>query len=423
MKLITLPNSRSLTTSIRATALVFEDPQSKALLQRIEMVSPSEANVLIIGDTGTGKELIARQVHGLSNRARGPFVPVNCGALTDSLVESELFGHEKGAFTGAVTQRAGWFEAANGGTIFLDEIGDLPLSIQVKLLRVLQEREVYRLGSRTPIPIDVRVIAATNVRLDEAVAAGHFREDLLYRLRVVSLDLHPLRERPGDILPIATYFVADYCQRLGFDNPVEISPAARRALLAHPWPGNIRELENVIHHALLICKNNSIEPENLHLSLPSSTSANTAGGRRDLAADSLESALVGLFEKAPPNLFEEIENIVFRTAYRYCQENQLQTARLLDISRNVVRARLLRSGDLSPPREAPVTPAPNPAIDFGWGAQSSPPDQQKIRAKSPLPGFSGFRPPGNPFSYPPAGAMASFVDSANVSVLMQDWPG
>ena len=422
MKLITLPNSRSLTTSIRATALVFEDPRSKALLERIEMVAPSEANVLIIGDTGTGKELIARQVHSLSNRAKGAFVPVNCGALTDSLVESELFGHEKGAFTGAVSQRAGWFEAANGGTIFLDEIGDLPLSVQVKLLRVLQEREVYRLGSRTPVPIDVRVIAATNVRLDEAVAAGHFREDLLYRLRVVGLDLHPLRDRPGDILPIASYFVADYCHRLGYENPVEITPGTARALLAHPWPGNIRELENVIHHALLICKNNRIEPENLHLApsaapLPGSTVA--ASGN---AVESLETALIGLFEQAPPNLFEEIENIVFRTAYRYCQENQLQTARLLDISRNVVRARLLRSGDLLPPREQ-VT---------GKGLERATP---RLADTTLQPGgnFTGF--PAIPswskaFQHRPIPAArfeARFamppVDSANASVLMHDWPG
>ena len=176
--LLTLPERRALTTSIRATAQVFEDASSVALLERIRMVAPSEASVLIIGETGTGKELIARHVHELSQRRKGPFVAVNCGAFSETLVESELFGHEKGAFTGAFSSKPGWFEAANGGTIFLDEIGDLPLSIQVKLLRVLQEREVVRLGARKSIPIDVRVLAATNVRLQAAVAAGHYREDL-----------------------------------------------------------------------------------------------------------------------------------------------------------------------------------------------------------------------------------------------------
>jgi sigma-54 dependent transcriptional regulator len=298
------------------------------------------------------------------------------------------------------------------------------------MLRVLQEREIYRLGSRTPIPIDVRVIAATNVHLDEAVAAGNFREDLLYRLRVVSLDLHPLRERPGDILPIATYFVADYCQRLGFENPVEISPASRLILLAHPWPGNIRELENVVHHALLVCKNNCIEPENLHLSLQHSALANAVSSRFGDSANSLESSLIALFENAQPKLFEQIENIVFRTAYHYCQDNQLQTARLLDISRNVVRARLLRSGELSAPREAPVKLATSPLFNYDWAAKSSPVEEKHIQLWSDPSRFSGIRPLGNNFrdhspSIPASAhsAVPSPVDRANLSVLMLDWPG
>ncbi len=195
--LLTLPGARAMPTSIRATAQVFEDPRSLALLERIRLVAPSDANVLILGETGTGKELIARHVHALSARRSGPFVAVNCGALSETLVESELFGHEKGAFTGAFTAKAGWFEAAHGGTLFLDEVGDLPLSIQVKLLRVLQEREVVRLGARRSLPVDVRVVAATNVRLQDAVAAGNFRQDLFYRLHVVNLALPTLRERPA----------------------------------------------------------------------------------------------------------------------------------------------------------------------------------------------------------------------------------
>ena len=210
MTLLTFPNPHQMALSIRATALVFEDPKSNALLHRIQLVAPSEANILIVGETGTGKELIARHVHQLSHRRNGPFIAVNCGALTDSLVESEWFGHEKGSFTGAVNSKEGWFEAANGGTLFLDEIGDLPLPTQVKLLRVLQEREVVRVGSRRPIPINVRLVAATNVRLEEAVAASRFREDLYFRLSVAVLQLSALRDRPGDILPLANHFLNIY---------------------------------------------------------------------------------------------------------------------------------------------------------------------------------------------------------------------
>ena len=206
----------ALATSIRATAQVFEDPKSQALLAHLQQVAPSDASVLIIGETGTGKELVARHLHNLSARRNGPFIAVNCGAFSESLVEAELFGHEKGAFTGALSAKAGWFEEANGGTLFLDEIGDLPMPIQVKLLRVLQEREVVRLGSRKSIPIDVRVLAATNVQLEKAINAGHFREDLYYRLNVVSLELSPLRERPGDILPLVRHFIAAYSHRLGY---------------------------------------------------------------------------------------------------------------------------------------------------------------------------------------------------------------
>ncbi|KAF0815324.1 DNA-binding transcriptional activator HyfR [Andreprevotia sp. IGB-42] len=345
---ITLPNSQALATSIRATAQVFEDPKSVALLGRIRQVAPSEANVLIIGETGTGKELIARHVHALSHRGNAPFVAVNCGAFSESLVESELFGHEKGAFTGAFSAKPGWFEAANGGTLFLDEIGDLPMSIQVKLLRVLQEREVVRLGSRKPIPIDVRVIAATNVRLEEAVAAGHFREDLFYRLRVVNLELPALRDRPGDILPLAHYFVDEYRRRLGYGN-VSIAADAEHKLHAHAWPGNIRELENVIHHALLICRNQTLRGDDLHLSsLQLSRRAGSASPAVPLdAAAQLEQALTALFEENHDALFEHIEEVVMRAAYAYCHRNQVQAAKLLGISRNIIRARLIKIGEVS----------------------------------------------------------------------------
>ncbi|WAF83222.1 sigma-54 dependent transcriptional regulator [Metapseudomonas otitidis] len=352
MSLLTHPNARELTKSVRATVLVFEDPRSRELLSRIERVAPSEANALIMGETGTGKELVARHIHTLSRRSRGPFVAVNCGAFPESLVESELFGHEKGAFTGAASSKAGWFESANGGTLFLDEIGDLPLNMQVKLLRVLQEREVVRLGSRTPIPIDVRLVAATNVNLADAVVAGHFREDLFYRLHVASLRLPPLRERTGDILPLAEFYLEEHSQRLGYER-ARLSHEAERLLLSHSWPGNIRELENAVHHALLVCRNGLVQPSDLHLvnmghragaprELPvAAPSTQPPAGGADLAA-----ALTELFEQNIPDLYEHIEEVLFRTAYRFCHGNQLQTGRLLGISRNIVRARLEKIGEL-----------------------------------------------------------------------------
>ncbi|WP_028221974.1 sigma-54 interaction domain-containing protein [Paraburkholderia oxyphila] len=347
---LTLPNRRSLTTSIRARAQVFVDPRSLALLERIRMVAPSDANVLIAGETGTGKELIARHVHALSRRADAPFVAVNCGAFSETLVESELFGHEKGAFTGAFCAKPGWFEAANGGTLFLDEIGDLPLSMQVKLLRVLQEREVVRLGARKSIPIDVRVVAATNVHLQDAVAAGHFREDLFYRLNVVQLAIPALRERPGDILPLARYFIEDYRGRLGYGSH-GIDPRAEHRLQTHSWPGNIRELENVIHQALLVSRQDMLQEGDLQIASFSALCPGGAGMAAPSASpvtqQTLESALRDLFNEAHENLFEHIEDTVIRVAFEFSHRNQIQAARLLGISRNVLRARLIRAREIA----------------------------------------------------------------------------
>jgi sigma-54-specific transcriptional regulator len=375
---LTLPQLEKLSLSVRAKALVFEDPRSQALLTRIRQVAPSKATILIAGETGTGKEIVARHIHELSQRAGQPFVAVNCGAFSESLIESDLFGHEKGAFTGALTGKAGWFEAAHGGTLFLDEIGDLPLGAQVKLLRVLQEHEVVRLGSRQPIPVDVRLIAATNVKLEEAVASGHFREDLFYRLAVAKIAVPPLRERPGDILPLARYFLELYGIRLGSGTPREIpilSAAAEACLLGHPWMGNIRELENAMHHALLVCQGGRIVPEDLPLIIlpqrrsvglgaaggvaglepeaAQSTVGSAGGGTGPGSAEAndprtaLQQALRLLYEEGGPNLWDEIEEMVMRTAYTHARQNQLRAARLLGVSRNVVRARLLQFGALT----------------------------------------------------------------------------
>jgi sigma-54 dependent transcriptional regulator len=329
--------------SPRASALLFEDVKSKAVLERIHLIAPSTANVLVTGETGTGKELIARQVHKLSPRADGPFVAVNCGAFSESLVESELFGHERGSFTGATVARAGWFEAARGGTLFLDEIGDLPFAMQVKLLRVLQERQVIRLGSRSPVTIDVRVVAATNVNLEDAVAAGRFREDLYYRLQVATLHIPPLRERPGDILPLAQYFLELYGERLGLKDPSLSAEAIDVLVSGHSWPGNTRELENVIHHALLVCRENVVRPEDLRLS---ALKLRIAANGPAPSFEGLRDALLAVFEDGRPNLYAEIETAITKTAYEFCHRNQVQTARLLGISRNIVRARLMQCGEL-----------------------------------------------------------------------------
>jgi len=309
----------------------------------MHLIGPSTANVLVTGETGTGKELIARHVHKLSPRADGPFVAVNCGAFSESLVESELFGHERGSFTGATVARAGWFEAARGGTLFLDEIGDLPFAMQVKLLRVLQERQVVRLGSRSPVAIDVRVVAATNVNLEDAVAAGRFREDLYYRLQVAALHIPPLRERRGDILPLARHFLGVYGERLGLKDPALSAEAIDVLVSGHSWPGNTRELENVVHHALLVCRENMVRPEDLRLSSLGLRIA-TSGPTRPFEA--LREALLGVFEDGSPNLYAEIETAITRSAYEFCHRNQVQTARLLGVSRNIVRAKLMQCGEL-----------------------------------------------------------------------------
>jgi len=352
-QVITHPNPSAVSLSIRASALVFSDPKSQNLLSLMERIADSNATALIIGETGTGKELIARHIHALSQRKAGPFQAINCGAFSETLVESELFGYERGAFTGANTSKIGWFESANKGTLFLDEIGDLPQSTQVKLLRVLQEREVVRLGSRKATPIDVRLIAATNVNLEEAVRAGRFREDLYYRIKVVPVELPPLRERQGDILPLVEHFLKVYQHRLQTATP-HLAPETVRAMLEYPWPGNIRELENVIHRALLVSNSATLYPKDLNLPtiaqshdeeqrFQSPSSLPAAGNKPDgygRHAQQLEAILTNMFESNLPDLYEVINAITVRKAYEFSNNNQVHTAKLLGISRNILRARL-----------------------------------------------------------------------------------
>ncbi|HWF09027.1 MAG TPA: sigma 54-interacting transcriptional regulator [Bryobacteraceae bacterium] len=232
-------------------ALIGSSLSIRSIDADISLVASRRCNVLIEGETGTGKEVVAREIHRTGNRSRGPWVAVNCGAIPDTLLEAELFGHVKGAFTGAMQGRAGKFEAANHGTIFLDEIGDMPFAVQAKLLRVLQEKEIERLGGNERIHLDVRVIAATNVNLHERVEAGLFREDLYYRLNVFAISLPPLRERPEDLPELARHFAGKTCAAEGVRSK-DLDPSAIDRLLEHYWPGNVRELENVMELAVIL---------------------------------------------------------------------------------------------------------------------------------------------------------------------------
>ncbi len=243
--------------------LVAEDPKSRQVLELARRVAPSDATVLICGESGTGKEVYARIIHALSPRQAAPFVAINCAAIPENMLEAVLFGYEKGAFTGAYKSTAGKFELANGGTLLLDEISEMPLALQAKLLRVLQEREVERLGGRGTIALDVRVLATTNRRLREEVAAGRFREDLFYRLNVFPVALPPLRERPRDIVPLAESLIRRHL-RADQARP-RISAAAERHLIEYPWPGNVRELENVLQRALILMMGKEIKAEDLQI--------------------------------------------------------------------------------------------------------------------------------------------------------------
>lgn len=334
------PQAQSNVLSVRAKALVFADPVSERLLQQLQQVAASEATVLLLGDTGTGKELLAHYLHRESLR-KGQFVAVNCGALSSSLAEAEFFGHQAGSFTGATETRAGWFEEADGGTLFLDEISDLPLALQGKLLRVLQEREVVRVGSRKSIAVDFRLVAATNINLERAVAAGTFRRDLYYRLSVMSFNVPLLRERPADILPLAGHFLELYSRRLSVQRP-RLDPGTEQALLRYPWPGNIRELENVIHAAVLTAEQATIRPEDLRFSAltePAAPVSVVGDPWSDLAH-----ALDRLLESRAPHLHDKLEELAVRRAFAHGDSNQVKTASLLGVSRNVVRTLLRRVG-------------------------------------------------------------------------------
>ena len=314
--------SRSLAATEAQTGMVGRSESMRALWEMVRTIAPTDATVLITGESGTGKELVAKAVHAASRRARGPFVAVNCAALTESLLASERLGHEKGAFTGADKKHEGHFLKADGGTIFLDEIGEMPLSMQVKLLRVIQEREVLSVGGNKAVPVDVRIIAATNRDLAKEVAAGTFRQDLYYRLNVVTLALPPLRERADDIPLLAQHFMARFADKNN-KNIKGFTPGAMDRLVRYAWPGNVRELENVIERASILLLGEHISERELP--------ERFAASQGDALTDALTTDC--------PTL-EDVERAVILKTLKRFGGNKTEAAKALGITRKTLHAKL-----------------------------------------------------------------------------------
>ncbi len=314
--------------------IVGNSPAMQEVLATVERVAPTNSTVLLGGESGVGKDMIARAIHQHSRRAGGPFVKINCTAIPENLLESELFGYEKGAFTGATVAKPGKFELADQGTIFLDEIGDMPGSLQAKLLRVLQEREFERLGGTKTIKVDVRVVAATNQDLRAALEQGTFREDLYYRLNVVPISIPPLREHKEDIPYLADHFITRFAASSG-KNIRGISPQAMKVLSDFHWPGNIRELENILERAVVMAAGEEIGSGDIHLDI----AARPEGG-------SLSSSASGSVQPIlpPGSTLEQFEDEIIKEALRRAGGNKSQAARLLGLSRNALRYRLSKIG-------------------------------------------------------------------------------
>jgi DNA-binding NtrC family response regulator len=302
------------------TDLIGRSSAIKRVTEFIEMVAPTDATVLITGESGTGKEVVARAIHAAGRRRHMPMVTIHCGALTDTLLESELFGHERGAFTGAQYRKKGKFEVADGGTVFLDEIADISLRMQTDMLRVLQEKEVVRVGGNHAVKVDFRCIAATNKDLMTLVKAGSFRPDLYYRLHVLCIDLPPLRERREDVPLLADHFVHKHCAQTNRQNVPVISAEAIEMLTRYDWPGNVRELENAVERALVVSRGSELRPADFSFQL--AAAATTCAGRT----------------------LEEVERAHIERVWRECEGNHSRAARILDIDRTTLYNKLKKYG-------------------------------------------------------------------------------
>ncbi|MEA2977807.1 MAG: two-component system, response regulator FlrC [Alphaproteobacteria bacterium] len=315
--------------------LIYRDDAMARVVKLAQQIAGSDASVLITGESGTGKEVLARYVHTRSQRAKKPFITINCAAIPEHLLESELFGHEKGAFTGAIARRIGKFEEASGGTLLLDEISEMDARLQAKLLRAIQERVIDRVGGSRPVPVDIRIIATSNRDLGEAVRDGSFREDLLFRLNVVNLKIPPLRERPADIVELAQYFIKKYATANGV--PLRaLSVDARRALVVNRWPGNVRELENTLHRAVLLAVGDEIGTDGLltpdGARIDQAKSA-PAVAHAALAAEQVTRVLVG-------RTVAEVERDLILETVKHCLGNRTHAANILGISIRTLRNKL-----------------------------------------------------------------------------------
>ena len=338
---IPLPPEASLIAAVLAAVsddnrpMVVRDPNMQAVIDLADQVAHSDASILITGESGVGKEVVARYVHQKSRRANRPFISVNCAAIPENLLESELFGHEKGAFTGALARRIGKFEEATGGTLLLDEISEMDTRLQAKLLRAIQEREIDRVGGTKPVKIDIRILATSNRDLVQAVQDGTFREDLLYRLNVVNLRLPPLRERPGDIVALCDHFVKKYAAANAMpERPLSVE--ARRRLVGHRWPGNVRELENAMHRAVLLSTGAEIEEFAVRLpdGQPMSPAPDAAVARTaSMAADAISRAFVG-------QTVAQVEQQLILDTLGHCLGNRTHAANILGISIRTLRNKL-----------------------------------------------------------------------------------
>jgi two-component system, response regulator FlrC len=344
--------------------IVVQDPAMKAVLALADQIAPSEASILITGESGVGKEVIARHVHQKSRRADKAFISVNCAAIPENLLESELFGHEKGAFTGAIARRIGKFEEADGGTLLLDEISEMDVRLQAKLLRALQERVIDRVGGTKPVPVNIRVLATSNRNLQEAVQAGTFREDLFYRLNVVTLAVPALRDRPADIAALATFFIKKYATSNGIA-PKSISPAALSAIQSNGWRGNVRELENAMHRAILLATGPQIEAHDISLPTGAALASQSAQAGQTISAHVNHAATTVQHTGASliGRTIEAVEQEMILDTLKHCYGNRTHAAQILGISIRTLRNKLKIYMDAGVPVTAPG--AGEPRYVFG----------------------------------------------------------